>query len=339
MPIEGYVDRSHRTPNLDLNRAESRLVSMVGIRSARRGARIRTATVLALAAMALLVVATTATTTKATAAAATTRHIDTTTFVTEQPASAQQLAADVATIKKRLSDLCYGSADVEVTRNGITVRRSAGNIAPSVLQSATMVGDVYWRPVLCLASPLANMPTDTPATLPACAPPYTGSAAHVSAGVGPDPQFSSYVDTPAGIPGYRNQTVLLSGLPVGTGGSGSTGPSKLSRFVLGPTEMTGRSIGSAIAQRDPVGLWVVDFKTTSTEWKTWDRTADRSFHERLAIELDGVVQTAPIIEPAQKSFTSFQGLGEISGTFTRTQARTLALALDTKPLAVPLEVP
>ena len=50
--------------------------------------------------------------------------------------------------------------------------------------------------------------------------------------------------------------------------------------------------------------------------------AQKNFHALLAIELDGVVQSAPFIQPDQATFTSFDGTGEISGSFTEASAKT-----------------
>jgi preprotein translocase subunit SecD len=56
----------------------------------------------------------------------------------------------------------------------------------------------------------------------------------------------------------------------------------------------------------------------------------------LAIELDGVIQSAPLIQPTQATFTSFGGTGEISGSFTQTSAKNLALAMQFGSLPVRL---
>ena len=54
--------------------------------------------------------------------------------------------------------------------------------------------------------------------------------------------------------------------------------------------------------------------------------AQENFHQYVAIDLDGLVESAPLIQPNQASFTSFQGKGEISGSFTQATAKNLALA-------------
>ena len=68
----------------------------------------------------------------------------------------------------------------------------------------------------------------------------------------------------------------------------------------------------------------------------WDAVADKNFHQALAIELDGVIQSAPLIQPDQATFTSFDGTGEISGSFTEAGAKNLAIAMEFGALPVRL---
>jgi preprotein translocase subunit SecD len=93
--------------------------------------------------------------------------------------------------------------------------------------------------------------------------------------------------------------------------------------------MTASSIRSATAKKNQTGEWVVDYTTTSSGRRTWDRVAEENFHLPLAIELNGLVYSAPIIQPTQVSFSSFDGTGEISGALTKTQATHLAAAMNT----------
>ena len=66
--------------------------------------------------------------------------------------------------------------------------------------------------------------------------------------------------------------------------------------------------------------------------------AEENFHQLLGIELDGVVYSAPIIQPTQSTFTSFQGQGEISGgNLTQADAQNLAQAMNFGALPVTLK--
>ena len=106
--------------------------------------------------------------------------------------------------------------------------------------------------------------------------------------------------------------------------------------MLGPAQLTGKSVKSAVAQQNQIGQWVVNYTLTSTGSPLWDKVAEANFHALLAIELDGVVQSAPLIQPSQATFTSFAGQGEISGSFTEASAKNLALAMEFGSLPVRL---
>jgi preprotein translocase subunit SecD len=85
-----------------------------------------------------------------------------------------------------------------------------------------------------------------------------------------------------------------------------------------------------------VGAWVVNYTLTGSGSPLWDQVAQRNFHAELAIELDGVVQSAPLIQPNQATFSSFAGQGQISGSFTEASAKNLALAMQFGSLPVRL---
>ena len=108
------------------------------------------------------------------------------------------------------------------------------------------------------------------------------------------------------------------------------------RYLLGPSELTGQAIGKAVAQQDTLGAWVVNYTLTKKGSPKWDAVAQKNFHQALAIELDGVIQSAPLIQPAQATFTSFDGTGEISGSFTEQGAKNLAIAMEFGALPVRL---
>jgi hypothetical protein len=55
--------------------------------------------------------------------------------------------------------------------------------------------------------------------------------------------------------------------------------------------------------------------------------ARASFHQLLALDVGGVVVSAPIIEPTQSSFTSFQGRGQVSGNWNQAEATRIASAM------------
>ena len=149
----------------------------------------------------------------------------------------------------------------------------------------------------------------------------------MSYNVGADPTLALYPSTsPAQDAKEHNATVLLPGVP----GSGSQ------RYLAGPAKLTGHIVKSAIAQTLQTGQWVVNVSLTSSGAKAWDEMAQQYFHEIIAIELDGVVQSAPLTLPNQSSFTSFNGQVQISGSFTESSAKNLAIALNFGTLPVRL---
>jgi len=103
------------------------------------------------------------------------------------------------------------------------------------------------------------------------------------------------------------------------------------RYQLGPAELTGKAIGSAVAQIDETGRWKVAFTTTGAGSSQWDDVAQRNYQKQIAIDLDGVVKSAPQINAQQ-----FNGKGEITGNFTERDAKDLALVLRYGSLPVQL---
>jgi len=196
-------------------------------------------------------------------------------------------------------------------------------------------GAVYFRPVLCFApayDPAAHSATSSAA--PSCSAASTLSAANLDTRPGGVPGgFESNVAPPdqalAGVPSTKpaavtpSATVLLPGVPLPRHEAAGSAM----RYVLGPAEMSSSAIESATATRSETGQWVVRYTTTASGAALWDKTAEENFHQFLAVELDGVVYTAPIIQPTQTAFTSFFGKGEVSGDLTKAQAQQLAGAL------------
>jgi hypothetical protein len=99
------------------------------------------------------------------------------------------------------------------------------------------------------------------------------------------------------------------------------------RYVLGPAELTDDSIASAQAANDGSGQWVVDITFTKYGLIEWDAFAGRQFHEEIATVINGEVVSAPLIQPTQTTFTSFNGSGDIKGNWSEEHAVAIAAAL------------
>jgi len=102
-------------------------------------------------------------------------------------------------------------------------------------------------------------------------------------------------------------------------------------YQLGPSLADGTIISTARAVAPQVsGAWTVSFELTGTGAGTFDSIAAKCKPPdpavcpsgRLAIVLDGVVQSAPDIQT-----NKFGGKGEISGKFSEREAKDLALVL------------
>jgi preprotein translocase subunit SecD len=109
------------------------------------------------------------------------------------------------------------------------------------------------------------------------------------------------------------------------------------RLLLNKTELTGNAVDSAKARFRQGEGWAVVMNLTGSGSDAWDKLAQKYFHQRVAIELDGVVQSAPVIQPTVQQFSSFGGTAEISGSFTQSEADDLATIINYGALPVQLK--
>ena len=130
-----------------------------------------------------------------------------------------------------------------------------------------------------------------------------------------DPQFASYPSSTL-LSDKQSQDVIL---PT-TAANGST------RFVLGPVGLD----RSAIAHAHAIymnGQWAIRLALTARGSTQWDGLAAQQFHAIVGIVINGQIVSAPITQPTQSHFTSFDGQLQISGGFTEHQAKTIAAKL------------
>ncbi|HEY1826821.1 MAG TPA: hypothetical protein VGF87_02315, partial [Acidimicrobiales bacterium] len=284
-------------------------------------------------------------------------------YQTEHKVSDTQLQEAVNILNDRVNGLGVSGATVGSVAGTGGTQQIAVSI-PGVKNSAQVLGQIgqtaqmYFRPVLCFAAPLftgtttvkgkkEKVPlTSGAATLPSCQSQYATTEQNIdvvqnssvqgytAANSQPDPQFATIKDTPTTVANYQNRDVLLPG--IGTNGLPTD---KGTRYVLGPEQMTGHAIGSALAQQSQTGSWEVNYTLAgSANSQLWDKVAQENFHQYLGIELDGVVYSAPIIQPAQAAFSSFQGQGSISGgSINQQDADQLAQAMQFGSLPVRLK--
>ena len=266
--------------------------------------------------------------------------------VVYQPAhniSSGDLNETVNILTNRVNGLGVSGATVNTQGNRIVVSVPGVKNAQQVLNSIGETAQLYFRPALCGAPAFVGAgkkgAQPASATLPTCSStsaltqanlavaPNPNTAAGFSANnPSPDPALAAYPSTPH-TGDNPKKTVLLPAKP----GSGS-----YTRYLLGPAQLTGRAVTKAVAQQTQAGAWVVNMNLNGAGSTAWDSMAQQYFHQIIGIELDGVVQSAPITQPTQASFTSFAGQVQISGGFTQTQAQSLANDLTFGSLPVQL---
>ena len=104
------------------------------------------------------------------------------------------------------------------------------------------------------------------------------------------------------------------------------------RYYLAPAELTGEIVSDARAQVAQSGQWEVIADFTGKGSSQWNAMAATYLQKRIAIVLDGVVKSAPVIQTAQ-----FNGSAQITGTFTEREAKDLATVLRFGSLPVQLK--
>ena len=105
------------------------------------------------------------------------------------------------------------------------------------------------------------------------------------------------------------------------------------RYLLGPAEVKGQALSGASATISQTGQWEVQFELTDDGTKQWNAMASKVGQgNQIAIDLDGVVRSAPALQ-----VTEFQGRGVITGNFTQSEAKDLALVLRYGALPVQLD--
>ncbi len=284
-------------------------------------------------------------------------------YQTSKSVSPAELQETVAILDNRVNGLGVSGAQVSTAGNNeISVSIPGVKNAAALLAEIGNTAQLFFRPVLCTAYPLtlspatkatatspakpAQKPISGNKTLPACGAQYATTLANLavtpnssvqgysSNNPSPDPGFAQYSNTSTAVNNYPSREVLLPSLPA----AGSSTKGSL-RYVLGPEQMTGSAIGSAVAQQNQTGQWEVNYTLRGAAGSAlWDKVAQQNFHLLLGIELDGVVQSAPLIQPTQQTFSSFGGQGTISGgNMTEADAKSLALAMQFGSLPVRLK--
>lgn len=225
--------------------------------------------------------------------------------------------------------------------NQVSVSIPGEKNTQQILATLGNTAQLLFRPVLCYAPSFSVSKGQQPSTgpLPTCSSATQLTAANLgvtpnssningysyNTNIAPDDQFATYKSTPP-LNDNKDATVILPG----TSAEGST------RYVLGPAQLTGTAVHSASAQLNN-GQWTVNLVLTSPGSAAWDAFSKEQFHAMIGVDLDGQVISAPITQPTQSSWTSFNGNVQISGSFTENQAKTLATDFTYGALPVKLD--
>jgi len=256
----------------------------------------------------------------------------------ETAASTVELTDDATVLTARLHALGDAGAFAAVRGRAIVVLGTTHLPAPVDDLSATGLFQV--RPALCESGPYKPAAsTAVAAPLPSgCSseryslltPNLTVDDSTGSSNLGsipPDPVLASYPSSSAAYDDSHPQSpVLVPDL----NDSGV-------RYLLGPTVLNETAVAKARATFENPA-WIVDATFTGAGAVQWDTVARKYFHELIGIDVDAQALSVPLTQPAQSTFTSFDGRVQISGNFSRSSAEQLAAVLESGPLATPLQV-
>lgn len=251
-------------------------------------------------------------------------------------ASLPSLRLDLSVLKSRLRALGVGHDSVLIRQRTIVVSGSSDLPVPA--SDLATVGDLYLRPALCGAPAFDGAASGTAPPPAGCPPQYqlvisnfNGSIAP-SSNVAPDPELANY-GTTLPTQDVASATVLLHMLGSEPSGNFGTYP----RLLLGPAQVTGRAVKRASATYSRVsGGWLLTMTFTNSGSEAWNAMAQESFHEVIGFDFDGIVVSAPVIEPNQATFLSFGSSIQTLLGHQETVAKTIAAALDSGPLSVAL---
>jgi len=236
----------------------------------------------------------------------------------KDPVSEGVLNQSISIIRNRVDALGVSEPDISRLGDNIVVQLPGVKDADRALEIVGQTAELRFRPVLGELPP-EGAPPPTTTTTPTTAPADPAATTTTTTTVNP-----STVPTTPREQDLPDQTVVLPELDEGR---------VVRRYQLGAAEMTGRAVATARANfTAESGQWAVDFELTGEGAEQFDAMAAKYLQRQIAIVLDGVVQSAPVIQQAD-----FNGKGQISGDFKEREAKDLALVLRYGALPVELE--
>jgi preprotein translocase subunit SecD len=237
-------------------------------------------------------------------------------------------------IRNRVDALGVAEPQISRTGSAIVVELPGVKNQQRAIELIGTTAELRFRPVLAQIAPEgAPVPTTT-TTVPTTTTAAPGESTTTTSTTAPAPTTTTTeVPTTSRADNKADAQVVL---PDADG---------TSRYVLGPAGATGRAVSSAKAELFGVGQWAVQLSMTSDGIKAFNEIAGACFtgqptcpaigsdKGQVAIELDGVVESAPTIDAASFERDEIQ----IRGSFTEKEAKNLALVLKYGSLPVQLE--
>jgi preprotein translocase subunit SecD len=231
-------------------------------------------------------------------------------------------------IRSRVDAL--GVAEPQITRQGSAVVVELPGVKDQE-RAVALVGttaELRFRPVLGVVDDASTSTTTTAPTTTTSAP---GKGSTSSAATTPS---STTTTVPPGTTSRDdNKADAIVVLP-NRQGKGEP----LTRYQLGPAALLGKAVSGASAKFNSAE-WSVELRLHKKDQKIFNALAGQCFSRspscptnQLAIELDGVVESAPVFQA-----DTFSGPVVISGNFSEKDAKNLALVLRYGSLPVKLE--
>ncbi|MGC8465173.1 MAG: protein translocase subunit SecD [Acidimicrobiales bacterium] len=225
------------------------------------------------------------------------------------------LTQTISIIRNRVDALGVAQPNIAQQGNDIVVQLPGIKNPQSALKIIGQTAQLQFRALECAAPPYKTPPKKLKIPKKDLASPFCATTSSQESLL----QFVP--NTPIGKVASAKVALLTEG----------SGPSA-TRYVVGPTLMTGTSLATANAALSQSGAWQVNFTLTSKGSPIFDAIASKLYQKQLAVVLDNQIISAPTIQAK-----SFGGQGQITGVGGQTAAQNLALVLRYGALPVQLK--
>ena len=235
-----------------------------------------------------------------------------------------QLNQAVNIIRNRVDALGVAEPDISTQGSDIVISLPGVKDPDNALKLVGQTAELRFRPVLGTLPPFNASAASTTTTAPGATTSTTASAAQQGASIPTTSRADDLPESQVVLP--ERETKSSSGL----------------RYVLGPTDVTGSVVKTAQATPPQLtGDWTVDVTFTGAGGNKFLDISKKCVAKdpvcpngNLAIVLDGVVESAPTIQPDLVS--NFDNKAQITGQFTQKEAKNLATVLRFGALPVQL---